>query len=94
MKNKNPEGQLDFLSLLTEHKETPELSFFKECGECWCRDCRHNSKGEAVPRDLCGKEMPCPACEGCISENRATVCVIGAAKEGCMTRALEEGIAP
>lgn len=135
-KSKNPEGQMDFLSLLSEigaeplfppevpaqetapevpaEKATPEIpadetlsepvvkeeqqtpvvfkDIYKECGSCWCRDCRHNSRGEAVPREMCGKEMPCPACDDCIAEEHATVCVIGSAKEGCMTRAIMEGI--
>ena len=109
-KNKNPEGQMDFLSLLSElgaeplfepevpKKEPKQIeavtveASFTECSECWCRDCRHNSRGSAVPREMCGKEMPCPACDDCIAEKCATVCRIGSAKEGCMTRALEEGI--
>ena len=123
MKNKNPEGQMDFLSLLSEigaeplfpENQTEETakentsgapeaaktgnnpataveSFFPECGECWCRDCRHNSKGEAVPREMCGKEMPCPACDSCLAEGHASICPIGSAKEGCMTRAIMEGV--
>ena len=117
MKNKNPEGQMDFLSLLSEigaeplfpekkTKETEETllpeestrraaavqSFFPECVDCWCRDCRHNSKGEAVPREMCGKQMPCPACDSCLAEGHASICLIGSAKEGCMTRAVMEGI--
>lgn len=67
-------------------------SLFPECSDCWCRDCRHNSRGEAVPREMCGKEMPCPACDGCVADGHAGICIIGSAKEGCMTRAVEEGI--
>lgn len=65
---------------------------FKQCNRCWCFDCKHNSKNEAVPREMCGTRMACPACDGCIAEDCATICEIGNAKEGCMTRAIEEGI--
>ena len=65
---------------------------FKQCKKCWCFDCKHNSRGEGVPRDICGTSMPCPACESCISEDQATICEIGNAKEGCKLRAQEEGI--
>nr|MCR5310251.1 hypothetical protein [Lachnospiraceae bacterium] len=71
--------------------DRPE-ALFKQCERCWCFDCKHNSRGPAVPRDLCGKMMPCPACKGCESDGFATVCEIGNAKEGCMLRATEEGI--
>ena len=36
---------------------------FKQCKKCWCFDCKHNSRNEGVPRDICGTQMPCPACE-------------------------------
>lgn len=65
---------------------------FKQCKKCWCFDCKHNSRNEGVPRDLCGNMMPCPACKGCIDEDMATVCEIGNAKEGCRLRATEEGL--
>ena len=65
---------------------------FKQCEKCWCFDCKHNSRNEGVPRDICGTQMPCPACESCISEDQATICEIGNAKEGCRLRAQEEGI--
>lgn len=65
---------------------------FKQCKKCWCFDCKHNSRNEGVPRDICGTSMPCPACESCISEDQATICEIGNAKEGCKLRAQEEGI--
>ena len=70
---------------------SPEI-LFKQCKKCWCFDCKHNSRNEGVPRDICGTQMPCPACESCISEDQATVCEIGNAKEGCRVRAQEEGI--
>ena len=65
---------------------------FKACERCWCHDCKHNALGKAVPRDICGTTMPCPACQSCIDEDTPTICEIGNAKEGCMTRAMEEGI--
>jgi hypothetical protein len=65
---------------------------FKQCVKCWCSDCKHNALGKAVPRDICGISMPCPACQSCIEEDTPTICEIGNAKEGCMTRALEEGL--
>ena len=65
---------------------------FKQCVKCWCSDCKHNALGKAVPRDICGVSMPCPACQGCIDEDTPTICEIGNAREGCMTRALEEGL--
>ena len=75
-------------------KELPKSGeiLFKQCKKCWCFDCKHNSRNEGVPRDICGTQMPCPACETCISEEQATVCEIGNAKEGCKLRAQEEGI--
>ena len=72
-------------------KGSAEL-LFKQCKKCWCFDCKHNSRNEGVPRDICGTQMPCPACESCISEDQATICEIGNAKEGCRLRAQEEGI--
>ncbi|MBO4680150.1 MAG: hypothetical protein J5626_10840 [Lachnospiraceae bacterium] len=78
-------------------KETPKDAgskeiLFKQCKKCWCFDCKHNSRNEGVARDICGTQMPCPACESCISEDQATICEIGNAKEGCKLRAQEEGI--
>lgn len=71
--------------------ETKEI-LFKQCKKCWCFDCRHNSRNQGVPREMCGKRIPCPACDGCVNEDMATVCEIGNAKEGCKLRAQEEGI--
>ena len=75
-------------------KELPKSGeiLFKQCKKCWCFDCKHNSRNEGVARDICGTQMPCPACETCISEDQATICEIGNAKEGCKLRAQEEGI--
>ena len=65
---------------------------YDSCVRCWCSDCKHNARNEGKPRDMCGVMMPCPACDGCVSQGYAEICEIGSAKEGCMTRALEEGI--
>ena len=65
---------------------------FTECERCWCHDCKHNSRLKAVPREMCGRMMPCPSCDDCVAENHASICEIGNAKEGCMTRAVEEGL--
>lgn len=65
---------------------------FKQCKRCWCYDCKHNSRNEAIPREMCGAMIPCPACNSCVIEEMATVCEIGNAEEGCKFRAIEEGI--
>ena len=76
-----------------ESGDTPKDSHFMACVRCWCFDCKHNLRNEGVPRDICGTMMACPACKGCEEEDSPTICEIGNAKEGCMTRAIEEGIA-
>ena len=79
-----------------ETVEKPQIVkdvLFKQCKKCWCYDCRHNARNEGVPREICGTQMACPACNDCINEDMATICEIGNAREGCRTRALEEGIA-
>jgi hypothetical protein len=73
-----------------EVTEKPQL--FKDCSRCWCHDCKHNLYNEAVPRELAGRIIPCPACKTCEEEGSASLCEIGNAKEGCRLRALEEGI--
>ena len=65
---------------------------FTDCERCWCHDCKHNSRLKGVPREMCGRMMPCPSCDDCVAENHASICEIGNAKEGCMTRAIEEGL--
>lgn len=72
-------------------KKSDEI-LFKQCKKCWCFDCKHNSRNEGVPREMCGATIPCPACDGCVQEDQATICEIGNAKEGCRFRAMEEGI--
>ncbi|MCR4728031.1 MAG: hypothetical protein K5796_05245 [Lachnospiraceae bacterium] len=91
-----PESKPEPKPVKTLKKDTsgptgPEM-LFKQCKSCWCYDCRHNARGKAVPREICGKSMPCPACKSCEEEGMATICEIGNAKEGCMTRAIEEGV--
>ena len=63
-----------------------------ECKKCWCQDCKHNSRGEGVPREMCGAMIACPACDLCVSEDKATICEIGNATEGCKLRAIEDGL--
>lgn len=92
MAKKKIEGQIDFFSY--QSKSTEEFSpfHFKECTNCWCYDCKHNKYREAKPRDLCGNQIPCPACDECVRKGKAEVCEIGSAKNGCSLRAKEEGI--
>ncbi|MCQ2524429.1 MAG: hypothetical protein MJ123_08820 [Lachnospiraceae bacterium] len=73
-------------------KSGGRVELFERCSECWCSDCKHNSRNEGKPREMCGTMMPCPACETCIEEGHAEICEIGSYKEGCRTRAIEEGI--
>lgn len=68
------------------------ISFFQECNLCWCSTCRHNKKGQAVPRDFAGNRKPCPSCDFCIKQKKAEICEIGSYKKGCKLRAEEEGI--
>ena len=93
-KNKQIEGQLDFFDLLTAALPKSDNAHFFECEICWCRDCKHNSKNEAVPRDFNGEKKPCPACEFCIENKEPEICKIGSYKDGCKLRAEEEGIGP
>jgi hypothetical protein len=76
-----------------EGKDTAgRKQLFKDCLRCWCHDCKHNLYNEAVPRELAGRMIPCPACKTCEEDGSASLCEIGNAKEGCKLRALEEGI--
>lgn len=68
------------------------IDLYKDCAKCWCHDCKHNSRGEGVPREMCGAKIPCPACDGCVEEGKASICEIGNPTEGCKLRAIEEGI--
>lgn len=88
------EGQLDFFDMLAGDIPNDEMLQFAECSSCWCRDCRHNSLGEAVPRDFMGEFKPCPACQLCIDNDEPDICEIGSYNNGCKVRAKEEGIRP
>lgn len=68
------------------------ISLYKECSNCWCSTCRHNEKGQAVPRDFAGEKKPCPSCDFCIKQKKAEICEIGSYENGCKLRAEEEGI--
>lgn len=87
-----PKPKEETKSLKATAEATPKELLFKQCKRCWCFDCKHNSRNEGVPREMCGSMMPCPACDGCVAEDQATICEIGNAKEGCKLRATEEGI--
>lgn len=65
---------------------------FLDCIRCWCADCKHNARKEAVPRSMLGVLKPCPACELCLKNNGAEPCMIGSYENGCSLRAEEEGI--
>ena len=86
------EGQLDFFDFLFNQDNTPlkEMSRFTECDSCWCKTCTHNSRNEAIPRDILGESRPCPCCDSCIDSDEPHICVIGSSKEGCSYRYKEE----
>lgn len=86
-----PEKEPEIKPEKEPEKKSGEI-LFKQCKKCWCFDCKHNSRNEGVPREMCGATIPCPACDGCVQEDQATICEIGNAKEGCRFRAMEEGI--
>lgn len=98
------EGQLNLFEMFLVSDVTDEATeavtkseklkggAFTECISCWCYDCKHNTINEGVPRELCGQQMPCPACDFCIENQKAEICIIGSAKEGCQVRAAEEGM--
>ncbi len=65
---------------------------FEACKQCWCKDCKHNTINEGIPRSLGGQELPCPACDFCVDNQSPEICIIGSAKEGCQVRAAEEGM--
>ena len=69
-----------------------KTALWPECKKCWCHDCKHNSRGEGVPREMCGAMIACPSCDLCVNEDKATICEIGNATEGCKLRAIEDGL--
>ena len=68
------------------------VSFFKQCINCWCSDCKHNEKMDAMPRDFSGVKKACPSCDFCIQDKKAEICEIGSYDNGCKLRASEEGM--
>lgn len=68
------------------------IAFYQECALCWCSTCRHNEKGQALPRDFAGEKKPCPSCDFCMRQKKAEICEIGSYENGCKLRAEEEGI--
>ena len=70
------------------------VSFFDQCQNCWCSDCKHNEKLDAVPRDFSGIKKACPSCNFCLKDKKAEICEIGSYDNGCKLRASEEGIMP
>lgn len=83
---KQIDGQLNLFDYMSED------TFFQECVFCWCNTCRHNEKGQAVPRDFAGDKKPCPSCDFCLKQKKAEICEIGSYESGCKLRAEEEGI--
>lgn len=78
-----------------EQKTTlSSVSFFNQCNSCWCSDCKHNEKLDAVPRDFSGTKKACPSCDFCLKSKKAEICEIGSYDNGCKLRASEDGIAP
>lgn len=90
MKKKKLEGQLSFFDYTESANTKYKAKNFEECIHCWCYDCKHNQYNEAVPRDLCGNKIACPACNECIKQGFANICEIGSSKNGCSLRAKEE----
>ena len=75
-----------------EQKESlSSISLFGQCKNCWCSDCMHNEKLDAVPRDFSGVKKACPSCSFCIQDKKAEICEIGSYDNGCKLRASEEG---
>lgn len=68
------------------------ISLFGQCKNCWCSDCKHNEKLDAIPRDFSGVKKACPSCGFCIQDQKAEICEIGSYDNGCKLRASEEGI--
>lgn len=68
------------------------ISYFEQCKDCWCSDCRHNEKLEATPRDFAGVKKACPSCQFCLQNKKAEICEIGSYDNGCKLRATEEGV--
>lgn len=102
---KQIDGQVSLFDYIAEEEQSPKekqkslndqkaesVSFFKQCNNCWCSDCKHNEKLDAVPRDFSGVKKACPSCTFCLQDKKAEVCEIGSYDNGCKLRASEEGI--
>lgn len=86
-------GLFDFTETESFIAENADKSAaFKECAKCWCMDCCHNERNEAIPRNFAGEAKPCPACKFCIEKGKADICEIGSYDNGCKLRASEDGI--
>ena len=100
---KQIDGQISLFDYIAEEEQKPKkehslalssVCFFKQCHNCWCSDCRHNEKLDAVPRDFSGVKKACPSCDFCLQSKKAEICEIGSYDNGCKLRASEEGIMP
>lgn len=98
-KNQKSEQQKKDMTQNKEQKEGQKaalssVSYFKQCNNCWCSDCRHNEKLDAIPRDFAGVKKACPSCDFCLQDKKEEICEIGSYENGCKLRASEEGILP
>lgn len=75
-----------------DQRKENQITLYKECTFCWCSTCKHNEKGQALPRDFAGEKKPCPSCDFCIKQKKAEICEIGSYENGCKLRAEEEGM--
>lgn len=89
---KQIDGQLNLFDYISKEEKKTLIAFYQECKFCWCSTCRHNEKGQALPRDFAGEKKPCPSCDFCMRQKRAEICEIGSYENGCKLRAEEEGI--
>ena len=92
MSKRKIKGQLNFFDFNQNIEEKFLPKKFQECKMCWCFDCKHNRYNEGVKRDLCGNQIPCPACDECIKQGYADVCEKNSVQNGCSLRVQEEGI--
>lgn len=94
---KQIDGQISLFDCMAEQGKGQKaalssVSFFKLCNNCWCSDCKHNEKLDAIPRDFSGAKKACPSCDFCLQDKKAEICEIGSYDNGCKLRASEEGI--
>lgn len=91
--NKSEKNKSNIKKINTKNSDNI-ISLYEKCSVCWCSTCRHNEKGQAIPRDFAGDKKPCPSCNFCIKQKKAEVCEIGSYENGCKLRAEEEGLTP